>query len=173
MNCQDTATHLPDYLGDELDPTLRTSLEAHLACCSTCAEEVAELRSVADGLRNSAAVPLSDALRSTDGLRVTRRPTWFSIGLAGLRYAAVLVIGVWLGMSVAAPGDSPAHLPEPIADSSSEEQSAAFTSRLALSESEFHPGWIELAREVGPERGSDGATLGRHLSVLARIGKAR
>lgn len=50
MNCQDANEKLPDLLNDELTPTDRTALDAHLAQCPACQQELAALRQVWQGL---------------------------------------------------------------------------------------------------------------------------
>jgi hypothetical protein len=40
MRCEDTATHLADYLAGSLGETERAALEGHAATCATCREEL-------------------------------------------------------------------------------------------------------------------------------------
>jgi uncharacterized membrane-anchored protein YhcB (DUF1043 family) len=85
-----------ELLYGEADRATRARLEAHLAECGACREEMASLR----GLRSSLhAWTLDEGSPATRGGAIRRLPAW-------LAAAAALVIGLAIGSAVALRGDA-------------------------------------------------------------------
>jgi anti-sigma factor RsiW len=93
---------LPAYADGEVGPLQGARIEAHLAACAPCREELAALRSLSDLLQAApAAAPrLSEArFVAQVGLKLPRRPERTPVQealLTGWRLMPVLVVGVWL-----------------------------------------------------------------------------
>lgn len=136
MNCQDVESMLADYLGDELDASDRTRFEAHLASCAHCSAEVKDLQRMQTSLQDFPGVSAADAARRTRVLEIRRRAGWTERALlAGLRYAAILIIGAGVGWQLKpAPaqrvgnGGVPERVPVQLA-----------------SRADVHPAWLEAA----------------------------
>ena len=96
MNCEQIRELLPDYLGQELDPAGRETVERHLAACETCRSETESLLGALRALRQLEPPPAMPAtgsgpVRQTSVLRLRR------FLLQPLAYAATLLIGVGIG----------------------------------------------------------------------------
>jgi len=85
-----------ELLYGEADRATRARLEAHLAECGACREEMASLRGLRSSLR---AWTLDEGSPATKGGAIRRLPVW-------LAAAAALVIGFAIGSAVALRGDA-------------------------------------------------------------------
>jgi anti-sigma factor RsiW len=87
---------LPDLLHDRLAPEARREIEAHLAGCMDCREELELLRGVHASMRRAPAVDVGRIVAALPAPRRTARRAW-----AGWRAAAAIVLVAAGGMSVA------------------------------------------------------------------------
>lgn len=157
MNCNDIESRLADYLGAEMSTADRERFEHHLQSCGRCRAEVGGLASVAEGLRDLPSVSLEQAARRTRDLEVrTRRSQPGRMVLAGLRYAAILLLGAGIGWQV-----------KPAADESSGgggHTSPPVVRTVAVEP--LHPAWVEAARDVN-RRYAHRSSLVRSLAALS------
>ncbi len=117
MHCEAAARLLTLYLCDELSATERTALEAHLATCATCAEDLTRERALLQALRARPRLEpdlrLLEQCRSQlgetlDDLSVPAWQRWFALlrsasGWAvhpALGTALLLLLGVAIGYGV-------------------------------------------------------------------------
>ncbi len=136
MNCRDIESMLADYLGDELDASDRARFEAHLASCAHCSVEVKDLQRTQTALQDLPGVSPADAARRTSALEIRRRAGWTErILLAGLRYAAILIIGAGVGWQLK---------PVPAQRVGNGREPQRIPVRLA-SRADVHPAWLEAA----------------------------
>ncbi len=63
MNCKTLVVELEDYLDEELDSELRTSIEVHLAKCKNCKLIVDTTKKTIQIFCNSEPAPLSEDTR--------------------------------------------------------------------------------------------------------------
>lgn len=87
---------LPDLLHGRLSGSVRASVEAHVAGCADCLDEVALLRDVRGSLGVTPAVDLRAIRAAIPAYRTSARPAW-----AGWRAAAAIAVLVAGGASVA------------------------------------------------------------------------
>lgn len=155
MNCNDIDSRLADYLGAELSAADGERFEHHLQSCERCRAEVGALASVADGLRDLPSVSIEHAARRTRDLEVrTRRAQPGRMLLAGLRYAAILLLGAGIGWQVKPPADEttgPGTRPPAVRTVAAEQ---------------LHPAWVETARRVN-RRYANRSSLVRSLAALS------
>lgn len=99
MTCAESAALIPGLLADDLTPTERAALEAHMEVCGPCREEVAALLEVATGLERMPLEEPSPAFRERfyrllDEAKVENAPHvgrgWESFGKAA---AILLLVG--------------------------------------------------------------------------------
>ena len=174
MNCGDIDHLLADYLGHELHAARRAQFDAHLASCARCSAEVQELAKVQTELADLPEVSPSDAAWQTRRLEIRgkNRAARFSLrgrprGLkptarsltSGLRYAAMLALGVGIGWQLR-PGAEP---PAP----RSEGEGPAVVQYLAIDE--VHPAWIEAAVAANRRYGGRSSFI-RSLAALSSAG---
>lgn len=157
MNCNDIESRLADYLGAEMSSADRERFEQHLQSCGCCRAEVGGLASVADGLRNLPSVSMEHAARRTRDLEVRRRRAKPGrMLLAGLRYAAILLLGAGIGWRIKPPADELAdpggHTSPPVV-------------RTVAAEP-LHPAWVEAARRVN-RRYANRSSFVRSLAALS------
>ena len=88
-------------LYDEVDPSDRERVEAHLAGCAACREEVAALRGVRTTLADWAPATraLGFRLVQTDPAEERRRRSWWPLPVWAQAAAAVLILGVAAGLA--------------------------------------------------------------------------
>ncbi len=134
MNCRDIESMLADYLGDELGASNRARFEAHLTSCAHCSAEVKDLQRTQVALQGLPGVSPANAAQRTSALEVRRRAGWTErIVFAGLRYAAILIIGAGLGWQLK---------PVPAQRVGNGGAPQRITARLA-SRADVHPAWLE------------------------------
>jgi anti-sigma factor RsiW len=93
----DVRDALPDYLHDRLDTVRRREVEAHLAGCDTCREELALLRALRVTMRRAPAVDAEAIAAAIPPYRAPARRGW----AMGWRAAAAVVALVVGGTSIA------------------------------------------------------------------------
>jgi hypothetical protein len=100
FNCEEKEL-LVSYLYDEAEPADRDRVDAHLAECALCREEVDGLRAMRTTLAEWAPSTraLSFRLVQTDPSREQGRRTWWPLPAWAQAAAAVLVIGVAAGLA--------------------------------------------------------------------------
>ncbi len=149
MNCNDIKDLLADYLGDELESAERTQFESHLSTCAPCRAEVAGLRQVQSELQDAPDISIEQADRQSRCLEIRRRSAWpMRTVFAGLRYAAMLAVGLGLGWQLKpVAGDPRTDIP-PV-------QTVATTG--------VHPAWIEAAARMNAGQSS----FARSLAALS------
>ncbi len=157
MNCNEIESRLADYLGAELSAADRERFEQHLQSCERCRAEVGGLASVADGLRDLPSVSMEHAARRTRDLEVRRRRAQPGrMVLAGLRYAAILLLGAGIGWQI-----------KPPADESTDPDAAAGPPIVStVSDEPLHPAWVEAARRVN-RRYANHSSFVRSLAALS------
>ena len=103
MTCEQIAKLLGPYLDDEVTPDIRCAMEAHLATCRACSDELDELRDLAAQLAEPppAAVPVAvwDAIdrRLSEDQTAERsfgRGSFRSLSLWALAASVVIVVGL-------------------------------------------------------------------------------
>ena len=160
MKCSDIDRLLADYLGNELNAERRAQFDGHLASCARCSAEVEALAKVQTELADSPEVSASDAEWQTRLLEVRPKMSWPSRwASAGLRYAAMLVLGVGLGWQLKQAAEQPAPgsgslAPIPIQNVASKE---------------VHPAWIEAAIAANRAHGGRSSFV-RSLAALSSAG---
>ncbi len=155
MNCNDIEIRLADYLGAEMSATDRERFEHHLQSCEHCRAEIGGLAGVADGLRDLPSVSMEQAARRTSDLEVrTRRAGPARMLMAGLRYAAILLLGAGIGWQV-----------KPPADESTGPGASPPVVRTVAAEP-LHPAWVEAARRVN-RRYANHSWFVRSLAALS------
>ena len=160
MNCGDIDHLLADYLGHELQAARRAQFDAHLASCARCSAEVQELAKVQTELADLPEVSPTDAAWQTRRLEIRPQAAWPRRWLlAGLRYAAMLALGVGIGWQLR-PGAEPPAL-------RSEGDGPAVVQYLAIDE--VHPAWIEAAVAAN-RRYSGRSSFVRSLAALSSAG---
>ncbi len=149
MNCNDIKNLLADYLGDELESAERTQFESHLSTCAPCRAEVAGLRQVQSELQDAPDISIELADQRSRCLEIRRRSAWpMRTVFAGLRYAAMLAVGLGLGWQLKpVAGDPHTDIP-PV-------QTVATTG--------VHPAWIEAAARMNAGQSS----FARSLAALS------
>ncbi len=149
MNCNDIKNLLADYLGDELESADRTQFESHLSTCAPCQAEVAGLRQVQSELQDAPDISIELADQRSRCLEIRRRSAWpMRTVFAGLRYAAMLAVGLGLGWQLKpVTGDPRTNIP-PV-------QTVATTG--------VHPAWIEAAARSSAGQSS----FARSLAALS------
>jgi anti-sigma factor RsiW len=100
FNCEDKEL-LVAYLYDEAEPADRERVDAHLAECASCREEVEGLRGVRTTLADWAPSTraLGFRLVQTDAAQEPRRRAWWPLPAWAQAAAAVLVVGVAAGLA--------------------------------------------------------------------------
>jgi anti-sigma factor RsiW len=100
FNCEEKEL-LVAYLYDEADPADRDRVDAHLAECASCREEVDGLRGVRTMLADWAPSTraLGFRLVQTDPAREPRHRPWWPLPAWAQAAAAVLVVGVAAGLA--------------------------------------------------------------------------
>ncbi|MCH8913985.1 MAG: zf-HC2 domain-containing protein [Planctomycetes bacterium] len=149
MNCNDIKNLLADYLGDELESPERTQFESHLSTCAPCRAEVAGLRQVQSELQDAPDISIELADQRSRCLEIRRRRAWpMRTVFAGLRYAAMLAVGLGLGWQLKpVAGDPRTNIP-PV-------RTVATTG--------VHPAWIEAAARSSAGQSS----FARSLAALS------
>ena len=103
MNCERFMDLLAEALGDELQPTMQTEFDTHVASCAKCRREYRSMRDTMSTLRQLPPAPevsirrLDDSLvlgRSTD-LRRLARPHLSAM----FRYAAIILLAFFVGFA--------------------------------------------------------------------------
>lgn len=90
MNCHEAELRIADALGGELSDEHRRELDAHLAECAACRDELARGERVLGAMRTTLVTPTVSLQREGDRLvlaRKTHRPRFVA---AALKYAAVI-----------------------------------------------------------------------------------
>jgi anti-sigma factor RsiW len=93
----DVRDALPDYLTDRLDPTRRRAVEAHLASCAVCREELSVLRALRATMHRAPAVDVGAIAASIPPYRAPVRRGWATRA----RVAAAIVLVAVGGTSIA------------------------------------------------------------------------
>jgi len=112
----DASTLLPWYVNGTLDAGERAAVEAHLAHCVACRQELAFLREVAAATaENGAPAPAGFEVRSLSGR--LRRAWWLTPaparGLVAAQAAVIAGLVVWAAVAPSAPVATYATLDEP------------------------------------------------------------
>lgn len=155
MNCRDFEPLLADLVGGELDEPGRRAVEEHLAGCAACRGEAAGLMHTAELLRALDTVSGAQAEARTRALVVVRRRSaTMRLVYAGLRAAALIGLGVWLGWTTGAARPT---APPSRTGSTLVMQHADETGGLV------HPSWRDRALEASPGRSS----FARQLALIA------
>ena len=158
MDCNQVEQLLADYLSGEILPDAGEELEAHLASCEACLREVGSLRATLGQLESLPTVSCEQATRSTVCLEVRRRtPTHLRILAATLRYAAVLVLGLFLGRLLFA-RPTTLDVGVPVAQSPTTEPRGV------------HPGWVAAAVKARRSH-PGGSSLATQLAMLSAAGQ--
>ncbi len=159
MNCDDIENLLADYLGDELGLPQRAPFDSHLESCKRCREEVDDLQRMQTELQELPGVSMEYAAEQTLCLEVRRRSGWPArILRAGLRYAAMLAIGVGVGWQ----------LNTVPADPTAGEPNAKQPVIQVVAGDEIHPAWIEAALKVN-RRYTNQSSFVRSLAALSAV----
>lgn len=156
MNCRDIEPLLAELLGGELDDAQGRALQDHLDACPDCRREVEELRRAAGMLRALDTVDAPQATRAAAGLHVVRRRSpAVRLVYAGLRAAAFVGLGAWLGWTWAAgkPVTKQAHDPGPFV-----------LSHIDPNVGAVHPSWKDRAMATRPSQSS----FARNLALVAQ-----
>ena len=151
MDCTQIEELTAEYLGGELPAARKSAFEAHLENCGACRTTIEELRDTLEQLHNLSSVPIATARQRTRALRVVkRRPILQRLVFAGLKTAAVLALGVYLGRASLSPSPAPQERP---------------TRRVVAAESlAVHPEWIKKAQDFRTAK----SPFARRLGLLAR-----
>ena len=154
MNCNDIKDLLADYLGDELESAERTQFESHLSTCVPCQAEVTGLRQVQSELSDAPDISIEQADQRSRCLEIRRRPAWpMRTVFAGLRYAAMLALGLGLGWQL-----KPVAEPLPGGGSGTDSQPVRTVATTLV-----HPAWIEAAAKMNGGQSS----FARSLAALS------
>ncbi len=154
MNCNDIKDLLADYLGDELESAERTQFESHLSTCAPCRAEVAELRQVQSELQDAPDISIEQADQRSRCLEIRRRRAWpMRTVFVGLRYAAMLALGLGLGWQLKPAAEQPIAA-DPGTDSPPIQTAAT---------NDVHPAWIEAAAKSNAGQSS----FARSLAALS------
>jgi hypothetical protein len=103
MNCQETTAMMVAYLDQELSPSERKMVAAHLAECDSCRRELAALSAVQGRVRRSLhqqaveAVPASDAWVRLQATLAAARPAYPARIAAGLQSIVLSIRTMFLG----------------------------------------------------------------------------
>jgi predicted anti-sigma-YlaC factor YlaD len=99
MECKQVQETLPDYLGNELDPSVRVAFEGHLSICPQCRREAESLQSAVRCLEQlvGPAAAMSNGSGTSPRERKGRMPFLRRYALRPLTYAATLAVGVGIG----------------------------------------------------------------------------
>jgi hypothetical protein len=136
VDCEQIQELLSEYADDQLSPAARSDVEAHLASCGSCAEELASLRAYLRAMHDLRRVPAPpdfvDALnRGLDRPLAWRRwvsgifPPFFSgppLRVAGLFASVLVVVLIYHRMSMR---EQSSQLPAPVARITAEQQSTS------------------------------------------------
>lgn len=104
MTCEEIRDVLGRYVDDEASPSLRTEIETHVAVCSSCSQELDEIRQLAASLAiaTRVAVPASmwTAIEERLDSRSIIRPFFLSVlrSRVAIAVAASVVIVIGLGL---------------------------------------------------------------------------
>ena len=154
MNCNNIKNLLADYLGDELESTQRVEFELHVSTCASCRVEVTGLQQVQSALTDAPDISIEQADQHSRCLEIRRRRAWpMRTMFAGLRYAAMLALGVGLGWQLKPAAEQPIAA-DPRMDTLPV-QTVATTG--------VHPAWIEAAAKMNAGQSS----FARSLAALS------
>jgi ferric-dicitrate binding protein FerR (iron transport regulator) len=140
---------LAEYLGGEMTPAEKEAFEEELRTAPEYREEAAALRAALADLR---ALPAGFAEPSRPGRGVVYR-----LVIGGLKSAAILAFGVFLGRFTATSTSKPTgtattqHSP-----TLTQEGEYNASTQLAT----IHPGWIAIGRKLGANSGNIATQLG-------------
>lgn len=163
MNCNEVESRLADYLGGELSRSDIEALQTHLGSCARCRAEVDNLEAAQATLMELETVSPEHASRVTSRIVVRRRPAWPGGMLwVSLRYAAMLAVGVGIGL----------YLNKPSPDASAGRPMTASSARRSVAPAGIHPDWIQAAAEVARRQG-DRSSFVRNLALLSTVGRDR
>lgn len=168
MNCQQVGQYLPEYLGDELESTLRHDFEQHLRRCAACQAMVAGLAGAQEAMRAVDSVSWPQAARRTGALRVVvERSTIWRLGLGLLKAAALIGVGVWLGWGFA-DSESPGRANQPVAANNGQSASNKMVASAAQRQTDLidgiNPKWLERRQRV--EGAAAATSFARRLALL-------
>lgn len=102
MSCQEIQQNLNDFVDDELTEHARLVVEQHLATCSACRQELADLRSLVEAARGlePEVAPSRDLWPAIESRleigRSVERNWWLQLAAAGIALAILSVpLSVW------------------------------------------------------------------------------
>lgn len=100
MNCHEAELRVADALGGELSDHDRRELDAHLAGCDACRDELARGEQVLGVMRTSISAPTINLQREGDRLVLSRRVHRPRFVAAMLKYAAVIGLSFLGGVAL-------------------------------------------------------------------------